>query len=38
MKRKHCVGVTQAAAASIMACLALLRPRTIGFNLKVHTD
>jgi peptidoglycan hydrolase-like protein with peptidoglycan-binding domain/DNA invertase Pin-like site-specific DNA recombinase len=24
MKRKHCVGVTQAAAASIMACLALL--------------
>ena len=24
MKSKHCVGVTQAAAASIMACLALL--------------
>jgi peptidoglycan hydrolase-like protein with peptidoglycan-binding domain/DNA invertase Pin-like site-specific DNA recombinase len=24
MKRKHCVGVTRAAAASIMACLALL--------------
>jgi peptidoglycan hydrolase-like protein with peptidoglycan-binding domain/DNA invertase Pin-like site-specific DNA recombinase len=31
MKRKHCVGVTRAAAASIMACLALLCLPAVSF-------
>jgi peptidoglycan hydrolase-like protein with peptidoglycan-binding domain/DNA invertase Pin-like site-specific DNA recombinase len=30
MRRKHCVGVTRASAASIMACLALLCMPTLG--------
>src|SRR5918998_5614860 len=30
MKRRHCVGVTRAAAASVVACLALLCMPTVG--------